>query len=269
MYRRDLIEGLSTLARMNLVEKDDLIASVDIGATSIKVARVSADGLLVDEVRRIDTPYPCTPARLVEVVAEQISLTGCRRAAVGFPGDMEGGRVVEPGNLSRGGGISTPIDPDIDALWVGFDVEAALCSLTGIDVRVVNDATLAAYGYHRGRGRELVVTLGTGFGISLFVEGEWRKIRDVGSAPFHDWGSYDEVGGEPAREADPELWRRRILVAVREFVDEFDADSVHVGGGNSRHFTASDFENLSVPVELNDNEGTLAGAARIFYPTSR
>ncbi len=249
------------------VGENEAIASVDIGATSIKVARVTPEGVLLDEVRRIPTPYPCTPDRLVATVTDEIRRSGCSRAAVGFPGDMDSGRVLEPGNLSRRGGITTPIDPEIDRAWVGFDVEYALRIATRVDVRVVNDATLAAYGYHSGRGRELVVTLGTGFGISLFVEGEWTKIRDVGSAPFHEWGSYDEVGGEPARAENETQWRERVLIAIAEFVEEFRADSVHVGGGNARFFAGADFGELEVPVELNDNEGTLKGAARLFHPT--
>ncbi len=260
----DVIEGLTTLADVGSTHQDLAIASIDIGATSIKVARVSPEGRLLDPVRRLETPYPCTPEGLLRVVTDEILRTQCSRAAVGFPGDMDSGRVLEPGNLSRAGGISTPIDPEIDAAWTGFDIEGELRERTGLDVRVVNDATLAAYGYHGGVGRELVVTLGTGFGISLFVDGEWMKIRDVGAAPFHGWGSYDEVGGEPARVANEILWRERILVAVIEFAREFRADSVHVGGGNARFFTEGDFSHIHLPVELNNNEGTLAGAARLF-----
>ena len=240
------------------------VLAVDIGATSIKFCRVAPDGTLLDVVGRVDTPYPCRPDTLVEVVAGLVNSSGCELAGVGFPGDMEGGRIVEPGNLSRAGGITTPIDPVIHDLWVGCDIQSLLQSYCRARVRVVNDATLAAHGYADGRGRELVLTLGTACGISLMVEGRWQKIRDVGNAPFHDLGTYDEVFGEPARARDMASWRSRLVLALQEFVAEFDADVVHVGGGNARHLSVEDLARVGRPVLLNDNEGTLRGAPRLF-----
>ena len=240
--------------------------AVDIGATSIKFCPVDERGELLAEVTRVDTPYPCLPEVLVEVIARAVNASGCARAGVGFPGDMLDGVIVEPGNLSRAGGILTPVDPAIHALWVGCDIERLLQSRCAVPVRVVNDATLAAHGYATGEGRELVITLGTAFGISLMVNGRWQKIRDVGAANFHDLGTYDEVFGEPARARDMGEWRSRLVVALREFVDEFAADSVHVGGGNARHLTHDDVAAVGCPVLFNDNEGTLRGAVRLFAP---
>ena len=88
--------------------------------------------------------------------------------------------------------------------------------------------------------------------------------RDVGAAMFHDLGTYDEVFGEPARARDMDEWRRRLVVALSEFVVEFDADCVHVGGGNARHLGEQDLVELGCPVAFNDNEGTLRGAVRLF-----
>ena len=96
------------------------------------------------------------------------------------------------------------------------------------------------------------------------VEGRWQKIRDVGNAPFHDLGTYDEVFGEPARARDMASWRSRLVLALQEFVAEFDADVVHVGGGNARHLSVEDLARVGRPVLLNDNEGTLRGAPRLF-----
>ena len=180
--------------------------AVDIGATSIKFCPVDERGELLAEVTRVDTPYPCLPEVLVEVIARAVNASGCARAGVGFPGDMLDGVIVEPGNLSRAGGILTPVDPAIHALWVGCDIERLLQSRC------------------------------------------------------------DEVFGEPARARDMGEWRSRLVVALREFVDEFAADSVHVGGGNARHLTHDDLAAVGCPVLFNDNEGTLRGAVRLFAP---
>jgi polyphosphate glucokinase len=240
------------------------VLAVDIGATFTKYCVVGEDGQLLGEVTRINTPFPCWPSVLVEVVSSVINDSGLSRAGVGFPGDMVDGRVVEPGNLSRAGGITTPVDPAIEDAWKGFEVEKELQSHCRALVRVVNDATLAAYGYCEGRGRELVLTLGTGLGISLVVDGEWQKIRDVGAARYRDVGTYDEVFGEPSRAADIEIWRRRLEDAISGFVKEFSADLVHVGGGNARYLSADDLARVGCRVVFNDNEGTLRGAARLL-----
>lgn len=242
----------------------DAVLAVDIGATFIKFCSVDHAGHLLDEVTRLRTPYPCLPVALTEVVATIINESGRSRAGVGFPGEMTQGRVLEPGNLSRAGGISTPIDQRIHAKWLDFDFESALRARCRAHVRVVNDATLAAHGYAQGVGRELVFTLGTGLGISLVVDGKWQKIRDVGAEAFHDEGSYDEVFGDPARARDVVTWRRHFADAVAEFIDEFRADVVHVGGGNARFARPEDVRDVGCPVVFNDNEGTLRGAARLF-----
>lgn len=237
---------------------------MDVGATFIKHCSVDSDGHLLDEVTRQRTPFPCWPETLVEVLAGVITNSGRDRAGVGFPGDMSNGRVIEPGNLSRAGGVMSPIDPLIEKSWLEYHLQEELQLRCHAQVRVVNDATLAAHGYARGHGRELIFTLGTGLGISLVVDGQWQKIRDVGSAPYRDVGTYDEVFGEPAREADQERWRERLAEALADFVSEFQADLVHVGGGNARHLQHSDFTNIGCVVVFNDNEGTLRGAARLF-----
>lgn len=240
------------------------ILAVDIGATFTKFCPVGEDGHLLGEVTRINTPFPCWPSTLIDVVSRVINESGLSRAGVGFPGDMVEGRVIEPGNLSRAGGITTPIDAEIEGAWIGYDVEEELQSLCRARVRVVNDATLAAYGYAEGEGRELVLTLGTGLGISLVVDGEWQKIRDVGAAKYREVGTYDEVFGEPSRAADIETWRRRLEDAITGFVQEFAADLVHVGGGNARYLRVDDLATVGCPVVFNDNEGTLRGAARLL-----
>ncbi len=243
------------------------LGAVDVGASAIKCARLNEAGDLVGDVERIATPYPCTPDRLLGVVAAWIQGSGCAFVAVGFPGDMTNGVVDEPGNLSRISGITSPVDPAIHDSWESFAIEQHLAHLVSVPVRVVNDATLAAYGYALGSGVELVFTLGTGLGIALVVDGHVQKIRDIGALDFAGFGTYDEVCGEPARAADEPLWRHRFISAVKSFVDEFDATTVHVGGGNARHWRVEDLDSLGVRVILNSNEGTLRGAAALYQHT--
>lgn len=240
------------------------VLAVDIGATNIKYCLVAPDGTPLEAPRRRPTPYPCTPERLVSVVAERIRRSGVARAGVGFPGEFADGRVLAPGNLARPGGVHTEVDAALDAYWRGYEFEAALREATGADVRVVNDASLAALGASEGVGREVVITLGTGLGLALVVEGELTRVRDVGAAPFDEGRTFDQALGERARAEDESLWLDNVVRAVRGFVEEFKATSVHLAGGNARRVTPEIFADLAVAVEIDGNLAPLRGAARLF-----
>lgn len=240
-----------------------LLLAIDVGATSIKRCLVDATGRLVGRIEREPTPYPCSPKRLVDLLVQRCGEYDCETVVVGFPGDMIDGHVVEPGNLSRPRGIGSPIDPVLHDEWTNFAFQNALAARLTATVRVVNDATLAAYGYATGQGRELVFTLGTGLGIALVVDGEVVKIRDIGNELFENCGTYDEVFGESARAADQTLWAQRLHRALVAFVVEFHADAIHLGGGNARHVRPDEVDDVAPVVVFNDNEGTLRGAARV------
>lgn len=241
------------------------ILAIDIGATNIKFCHVDYQGQLLEPIRRKPTPYPCTPERLVEFLCERILQTDTKWVGVGFPGEFDDGHVVRPGNLSRPGGVTTEKDPSLDLQWRGFALQDALRSATKRDVRVVNDAKLAALGCCEGKGVELVLTLGTGCGLALSVDGDLRKVRDVGAEIFEDGQTYDELLGERARSTDEEKWLKKLVKAVKKFSVEFDASTVHLAGGNARRVAPNIFAQLACRVEIDGNQAPLHGAAKLFY----
>ncbi len=245
-------------------ERSEAIFAVDVGASNIKFAVVDARGALLDGVRRRPTPYPLPPARLVRVIASRAARSGCPRVGVGFPGKFADGRVIAPGNLARPGGVTTEVDPDLDREWRGFALQDALRAATRLDVRVVNDATLAALGSCNGEGVEVVLTLGTGLGLALEVDGVPTPVRDVGAELRLDGRTYDQTLGETARSADEMRWRSDLGRVIDGFVNEFSADVVHLAGGNARRVDPTWYAWVGVPVSIEGNEASLRGAARLF-----
>jgi polyphosphate glucokinase len=251
------------MAYQSLLLQEQIFA-IDIGATNIKFSHVNEQGALLRAVRRRPTPYPCTPARLVEFLEERIDKSGARRVGVGFPGEFRDGHVIRPGNLSRPGGVTTAVDPALDATWRGFALQDALCDATKRDVRVVNDATMAALGCIEGHGIELVLTLGTGLGLALSIDGQLKPVRDVGAEIFRDGKTYDQSVGERGRAADEARWNATLADVVVGFATEFMATTVHFAGGNARRVVAAEFEHLAYRIVIHGNEAPMRGAARLF-----
>ena len=241
------------------------ILAIDIGATNIKFCRVDYQGTLLESIRRKPTPYPCSPERLVELLSERILRSKVEWVGVGFPGEFDEGHVIRPGNLSSPGGVTTEKDPGLDARWRGFALQNVLRVTTRRDVRVINDAKLAALGCCDGGGVELVLTLGTGLGLALSVDGVLQRARDVGAEWFEDGLTYDMLVGEHARSVDEMAWSAKVVKAVKNFSEEFGATKVHLAGGNARRLAPGVFSALACRVEIDGNQAPLHGAAKLFY----
>ena len=81
---------------------DVLTLAIDVGGSGLKGSVLDANGQMIAERVRIETPYPCPPKLLVEKLAEiQSQLPKASRASVGFPGLVRSGRVLNIPSLSR------------------------------------------------------------------------------------------------------------------------------------------------------------------------
>ncbi|MBU6495670.1 MAG: ROK family protein [Acidobacteria bacterium] len=243
--------------------EDARILAVDWGATSVKSALVDADGRALSPLKRRRTPHPCPPDTFFDVVRARVEATGARRVGVGFPGEMREGLVVGTGNLAREGGPGTPLIPELVERWRGRDLSCELSELTGADVRVINDAALAALGCGGGYGVELIVTLGTGCGLALMDGGELQPTPDVGTHPSHDGRSFDVALGERARSRDESRWREDVRRALIQWRVAFGVERVYLAGGNGPRLQDRD-ETWPPGIVIVGNQAALRGAARLF-----
>jgi polyphosphate glucokinase len=245
------------------VSEVDVLA-VDVGATSTKYAGFSRRGEIVGAKSRRPTSYPCSPERLVAAVASRVQRLAPVRVGLGFPGEVANGVVVDAANLARAGGPRTAVDEQIAARWRGFDLRGALARATGCPTLVMNDAAMAAVGCASGRGRELVVTLGTGCVLALVSEGRLVATRDVGDERFVELATYDEALGERGRARDPEVWLARVVAAVDGLAEEFRAGVVHLAGGNARRLAPRSFAAARTCVVIERDDPALIGAWRAW-----
>ena len=249
---------------MSHADASRLVLAIDIGATSIKMADVTMSGVVVSAVRRRSTPYPCSPERLTEWLLGRMASRAIPRVGIGFPGDFRDGVVRAPGNLSRVKGRGTPVDPELDSAWRGFPLQERLRDQSGLDVRVVNDAAMAARGCITGTGKELVLTLGTGLGVALAIDGQLTPIPDYGQQLFDDQRTFDAAFGETARALDDRRWSSEVRQVIARFAADYEVAVIHLAGGNSQRLRAREMTPAGSQLSIHGNRAPLLGAARLF-----
>ena len=217
---------------------------IDIGGTGVKTLVVDDAGKPLGERRRVETPRPATPRALVKAILGLAGQQGAYdRASVGFPGVVRKGVVETAFNLHPS--------------WIGVDVDRLLTRELRVPVRAANDADVQGLGAVRGQGVELVITLGTGFGSSLFVDG--RLVPNVQLAHHAAWRrkTYEEeVGKKALKKAGRKRWNRRVRKAIASLSELFNYDRLYIGGGNAARI---DFELPPRVKTVSNVEGLLGG----------
>ena len=203
---------------------------VDIGGTGIKAGTVDlGSGSLIGERTKVDTPNPATPAAVVDVVRTVLDSIGSD-GAVG---------ITMPSVVRRGVVLTAS---NIDAAWIGTDAVALFGSATGRTVGVVNDADAAGMAevtYGAGKGQQgvvILVTLGTGIGTGVFVDGTLVPNSELGHLPLHG-GDAEEWAAESARDRDDlswKSWAKRVSAYLRLVESLLWPDLLIIGGGVSR-----------------------------------
>jgi polyphosphate glucokinase len=240
--------------------------AIDVGGSGLKAAVLSPDGEMVSERTRRETPYPCTPPVLLdELTALAAAHAGYDRVSVGFPGAIRRGRVREvPAFSRRGPGL--PPDPELVAMWTGFELEAELAERFGKPTRVANDADVQGCAVVTGQGMELVITLGTGVGSAVFFDGELLPHMELSHGRFGEGLSIEVACGDNERQKiGKERWRERVMDALDAFEAMVLPDHLYIGGGNAKRL---DPDRLGPHRTLVPNISGLLGGIALWERTS-
>jgi len=209
--------------------------AVDIGGGTVKLLALNDQGVPVTETLTRPTPAPTTPEAVFALIHEMAdTLPPHRRVSVGFPGVVKNGVAYNAPNLG-------------DELWRGVRLDERLTQLLQRPVRAVNDADLQGLGVVRGKGVELVLTLGTGMGAALFTNGALVPNLELGHHPLRDGMTYEDfVRDTELKRVGPIEWTARVLNAIETLEPIFNYDTLHLGGGNVRHLQVELPENVRV-----------------------
>ncbi|MET8635398.1 polyphosphate--glucose phosphotransferase [Streptomyces sp. NPDC004074] len=241
------------------------IFGVDIGGSGIKGAPVDLErGVLVEERCKVLTPHPATPDLVADGVKEVVGHFGWTGPiGVTFPGVVTGGSTIRTA-------------ANVDSSWIDTDARALFSErLGGLAVTVLNDADAAGvaemeFGAGRDRrGTVIVLTLGTGIGSALFVDGALVPNTELGHLELngHDAEKRASTKAKEDHELTWEHWARRVQKYLAHVEMLFSPELFVIGGGVSRKSEKflpliEDIKAEIVPAQLQNNAGIVGAAMR-------
>lgn len=233
---------------------------VDIGGSGIKGALVDVEkGALVTKRYRIPTPQPATPDAVGDVVAELAKHfkwqgpIGCT-----FPAIVKHGIVHSAAN--------------VDNSWIDTDGEALLKQKTGCPVLMLNDADaagIAEMSFGAGKGQQgvvIILTLGTGIGSAIFVNGNLLPNTEFGHMEIRGKDAEDRASDRirKAEDLSWKKWAERINEFLARMELLFSPDLFIIGGGVSKKhdkfFPWLETKAQIVPAKLRNQAGIIGAA---------
>jgi len=242
------------MAKSADLDKTTKILSIDIGGSSIKACLITFGGEILSEYTKLPTPLNSTPLAVLEVIKQlAATLPGFERISVGFPGYVKYGKVQTAPNLAK-------------KKWKDVDLAKQISNLFGKPVRLVNDADQQALAIVKGKGFEIVLTLGTGFGTALLFDGQLLPHLELAHLPVSKNKDYDDYIGDKAfKRIGKKDWNERLQRIIENYKVVFNYDQLYIGGGNAKEI---DFE-LDENVRLVNNRDGIKGGAKLWAAKER
>jgi len=225
------------------------IFCIDIGGSHIKGSILDSDGKMLEAYVKKETPKKSTPDNVLQTIKElAASFSGFDKISAGFPGYVKKGVVSTAPNLGTKD-------------WAGVDLSSKISQLLNKPCHVVNDADMQGLGIASGKGLEMVVTLGTGFGTAILQDGNLLPHLELAHHPVSKERTYDQYIGELALEKDGiEKWNKRVAKVIVILKTVFNYDHLYIGGGNASKITFKLDDNITI---VNNKDG-IKGGARLW-----
>ena len=130
----------------------------------------------------------------------------------------------------------------------------------GKPTRLSNDADMHGLAVISGDGLELVLTLGTGLGTAVFLDGSPTPHLELALMPFQGRGTFQDQLGTVLAVASGTAAGASALAAVEMFDALLHIDRLYVGGGNAKKLTVE----LGHRAEVVDNAAGILGGIKLW-----
>jgi polyphosphate glucokinase len=211
------------------------ILAIDIGGTSVKTTVLDVEGKQLVEYQKLPTPKPANPENILKTIRQLVAnFPPYDRISVGFPGYVKNDVVYTAPNL------------DAES-WKKIAFADQLTQALGKPAKVINDADMQGLGIVSGKGLELMITLGTGFGTAFLNDGKLLPHLELAHHPITKTKTYDEYIGDKAliKEGD-EKWNERMKRVLDVLKTVFNYDRLYIGGGNAKKIKFSLDSNITI-----------------------
>lgn len=219
--------------------------AVDIGGSGLKVMLLDAAGKPLSERERAPTPAIPTPRAVLKALDSMVAkLPRFDRISVGFPGVTKKGITYTAVNLHP--------------RWMNFHLAEEVTRLWKKPARVANDAAVQGYGAIKGVGVEMILTLGTGLGGSLFTDGRLCPGLELGHHPWRKKTYEDYLGRRGLDHFGKHHWNHSLQLAIAQTISTFNWDHLYLGGGNTKKIEFTLPPNVTI---VSNEAGLLGGVA--------
>ncbi len=225
---------------------DQKILTIDIGGSNIKATVLNNDGDFIEDYQRLPTPAPATPGKVLDVVQELAKkFTAFDKVSVGFPGYIKEGVVKTAPNLGT-----------LD--WAEFNLQKNIELLLGKPTIAINDADLQGLSLGNGKGIEMMITLGTGFGSAILNNGNLIPHLEIAHHPITKNKDYDEyIGEDELKRIGKKKWNKRMRRVLEILKVVVNYDTLYISGGNADKLDFKLDENIVI---VHNRDGIKGGA---------
>jgi polyphosphate glucokinase len=239
----------STSVRASKSRRGLRTLAIDVGGTGIKASVLDSMGRMVVDRVRMATPHPCPPVVLLQATVELTkSLPAFDRISIGFPGVVRQGRVITAPNFGT-------------EWWHDFPLQDAVSQQFNVPARLLNDAEVQGLGVIKSRGLEVVLTLGTGVGSAVFVDGRLAPHLELAHHPLHKSKTYNEyLGNDALASCGVRKWSRRVHKMIGIVHTLLNYDVLYIGGGNAQKVEGE----LPDNVHMSSNDAGLTGGIHLW-----
>jgi polyphosphate glucokinase len=227
-------------------EINQKILAIDIGGSHIKASILNGNGVFLQKYEREETPKPPSPSRILNLIATiSKRFPEYDKLAAGFAGYVKGGIVKTVPRLGTD-------------LWQNYDLAKSLEIVLGKPALVINDADLQGLALASGKGIEMIITLGTGFGSAIMRDGILLPHIEMSQHPVTKNKNYnDYVGEEALQKIGKKKWNKRMKKIICILKTVFNYDHLYISGGNAQLITFKLDKNVSI---YNNKDGIKGGA---------
>ena len=225
------------------------ILAIDVGGSHVKATLLDENGSMTDEYKKLPTPAPATPDAILSSIEQLAEMfPGFTHISAGFPGYVRNGIVFTAPNLGT-------------EAWRNTNLALQLSEKLGKPAKVVNDADMQGLGIVAGKGLEMVITLGTGFGTALLNDGQLLPHLELGQHPVTKSKTYDQYIGERAMEdVGKQKWNRRVEKVIGFMKTLINYDQLYISGGNASKLTFP----LDANISIANNKLGIKGCAKLW-----